>query len=100
MTLIQTLWKVYTPKNQFMFTDCPHDSERNKIMFLLNQKPLDFQWCNVGLCDWSKVQQMYRSYKEHDCLTTYCTGGGASNIVPAVTLLLMTVAGSIFQFVV
>lgn len=87
--------------NKFeIVTDCPHDNERSKIMFFLNQKPLDFNWCNVGLCDWSKVQQMYSSFKQRDCLTTYCTEGSASSIVPVFTIILFAVAGSIFRLVV
>lgn len=79
--------------------ECPHDNERNKIMFFLNQKPLDFNWCNVGLCDFTKVQQMYKSFKERDCLTTYCTDS-ASGRVPAFTLLLVAVVGSVVRSVV
>lgn len=55
--------------------DCPSDVERNKIMFFLNQKPLDFAWCNVGLCNWSEVQRMYSSYS--NCAQTFCTDSGA-----------------------
>lgn len=79
--------------------DCPLDNERNKVLFLLNQKPLYFNWCNIGLCDWTKVRQMYGSFKQHDCLTTYCTGD-APGIVPTFTLLLIAVIGSIIRSVV
>ncbi|KAJ6641584.1 Multiple inositol polyphosphate phosphatase 1 [Pseudolycoriella hygida] len=76
--------------------ECPRDTERNKIMFFLNQKPLHFDWCNVGLCDWSKVQQRYSSFKQTDCLTTYCVSGSGSNIMPGITV---AVTGSLLRYV-
>lgn len=81
----------------FSLLDCPHDNERNKIMFFLNQKPLDFNWCNVGLCDWSKVQQMYGSFKQRDCAASYCTEGSASSIVPVVMVTLVAVSASLLR---
>lgn len=69
-------------------------------MFFLNQKPLDFDWCNVGLCDWSKVQQMYSSFKQRDCLTAHCTEGSAASNVPAFTVIVFAVGGSILLLIV
>lgn len=59
--------------------DCPNDNERNKIMFFLNQKPLDFSWCNVGLCGWSDVKRMYGKFLEQNCDSTFCDATGAAN---------------------
>lgn len=69
--------------------DCPNDNERNKIMFFLNQKPLDFDWCNVGLCNWSDVRHKLAKFESVDCAQTYCdsTGNGSSLKYSLATLL-------------
>lgn len=72
--------------------DCPSDSERNKIMFFMNQKPLDFPWCNVGLCNWSQVKQMYAGFETGSCSSSFCTGrSGAMATVGMVSTTLLLV---------
>lgn len=61
--------------------DCPNDNERTKVMFFLNQKPLDFAECNVGLCDWSKMKQIYSQFMKGDCETSYCQSSGATRLM-------------------
>lgn len=39
--------------------ECQHDAEKNKVLFLLNEKPLEFDWCKSKLCDWSDVEKKY-----------------------------------------
>lgn len=56
--------------------DCPNDVERNKIMFFLNQKPLDLSWCNVGLCNWSEIEKRWGHFAHEDCAQTFCKSGG------------------------
>lgn len=58
--------------------ECPEDVERTKIMFFLNEKPLHFDWCKVGLCNWSDVREMYKRYSRGDCASTYCESRAAS----------------------
>lgn len=58
--------------------ECAQEVERNKIMFFLNEKPLDFGWCKVGLCDWSDVQEKYKTFVNADCRSSYCTNSGHS----------------------
>lgn len=41
-----------------------------KIMFLLNGKPLDIDWCTDGLCDWLKVLRKLKQFS--DCENTFC----------------------------
>ncbi|GAB0089857.1 Multiple inositol polyphosphate phosphatase 1 [Sergentomyia squamirostris] len=60
--------------------DCPESNERQKVMFFLNEKPVAFDWCRVGLCDWKDVQQMYHQYTTTDCSRTFCGGSSANTI--------------------
>lgn len=55
---------------------CPNDEESpQRVKFFLNQKPLEFGWCNNGLCKLSDVVDTYRLYKEVDCERYFCSGG-------------------------
>lgn len=58
--------------------ECPQDVEQTKVMFFLNEKPIDFSWCKVGLCNWSDVKEKYKSYSQGDCASTYCTGSASA----------------------
>lgn len=68
--------------------ECPQEVERNKIMFFLNEKPIDFGWCKVGLCDWSDVEEKYKKYVNADCLNTFCTNSAHSHSFGVEQLLL------------
>lgn len=77
--------------------DCPNEVERNKIMFFQNEKPLYFDWCKVGLCNWSDVQERYKEYTQGNCGEYFCSGSGASNIlasmfVPIAAMILIKLA--------
>lgn len=63
--------------------DCPNDQERTQVMFFLNQRPMDFSFCNVGLCKWSMVKQMYARFDGADCAKTFCKASGAKAKRPA-----------------
>lgn len=69
--------------------DCPNDNERTKIMFFLNQKPLDFSFCNVGLCNWSEMKRMYAHFDGADCARSFCSYSGASSVGISVALLVV-----------
>lgn len=58
--------------------ECPEENERQKVMFFLNEKPLDFSWCKVGLCSWSDVRDMFKRYSHGDCASTYCSNAPLS----------------------
>lgn len=70
--------------------DCPNESEREKVMFFLNEKPLNFEWCKVGLCNWSDVKDHYKEYMQGDCGTTFCTNSAPINYKSIFTSLLIT----------
>lgn len=59
--------------------ECPQEVERNKIMFFLNEKPLEFSWCKVGLCNWSDVKDMYKKYAQGNCNEIFC-GNSADSV--------------------
>lgn len=61
--------------------DCEDANERQKVMFFLNEKPLELEWCRVGLCDWSKVQENYQKYLSGiDCAREFCQQSGSSAV--------------------
>lgn len=79
--------------------DCPNDNERTKVMFFLNQKPMDFAYCNVGLCNWSDVKRIYRRFEGADCALTFCKTSGAEQARPTgVVALLLAALGVIGQY--
>lgn len=53
--------------------DCPNDIESEKVKFFINEEPIDFEWCNNGLCDWSAVKKQYRKYTEVNCDEYFCS---------------------------
>lgn len=71
--------------------DCD-DVEKRKVMFFLNERPLELDWCRVGLCDWSKVEEKYQKYLSGiDCAREYCQQSGV-DAVKGGSLLLAVVA--------
>ncbi|XP_044759287.1 multiple inositol polyphosphate phosphatase 1-like isoform X2 [Coccinella septempunctata] len=64
---------------------------KNKVMFLLNEVPVNFPECSVGLCDWNTVEQKYRSVAEN-CNSDYCEHGAAVNLSAAVPLMIFTMS--------
>lgn len=60
--------------------DCPSDNERNKVMFFLNEKPVDLEWCRVGLCNWSDVKKHYEHFQNANCEQIYCGGSSATSL--------------------
>lgn len=68
--------------------DCPEDIEKQKIMFFLNEKPLDIEWCRVGLCDYKDVLEKYSQYLNADCAQKYC-GESAGNQVTISWVVLL-----------
>lgn len=59
---------------------CTDPREPVKVIFFLNEKALMFDWCKVGLCDWSEVQRRYQRYTEGNCAKLYCGGSGAKRV--------------------
>lgn len=72
---------------------CPNEVEREKIMFFLNEKPLYFDWCKVGLCNLSEIKERYREYTEANCDEYFCSGYNAANSLSTYISVLVTVSG-------
>lgn len=60
--------------------ECANDLKRFKVQFFLNEKPLNFDWCNIGLCDLDQVIDKYRNFLNTDCSNIYCGGSFASSL--------------------
>lgn len=59
--------------------ECRNQAERVKVMFLLNEKPLHFDWCQDGLCNLEDVRKQYNKYTQVDCDEYYCSAFGAAS---------------------
>lgn len=68
--------------------ECPNEVEAEKVMFFLNEKPVHFKWCKVGLCDLSEVKEQYKEYSNVKCLDYYCTSSSAKSIRYSSILLI------------
>lgn len=81
--------------------DCPNDLEREKVKFFLNEEPIDFDWCDEGLCDWSHVKARYREYTEANCDEYFCSDSMKSNentyFIIALVILVSLIIVFIFQ---
>lgn len=42
-----------------------------KIMFLLNQRPLEMSWCPRGLCSWTETKRRFRKTIKN-CKANFC----------------------------
>lgn len=52
---------------------CPNARGRKeKIMFMLNQKPYIFDWCNGPFCEIDAIKQQYAHYVAMNCSAEYC----------------------------
>lgn len=77
--------------------DCPNEVERDKIMFFLNEKPLYFDWCKVGLCNWSDVKDQYKEFSRANCNDYFCGQSAASTTFLSVTLVIAPLITIIFR---
>ncbi|XP_063698995.1 multiple inositol polyphosphate phosphatase 1-like [Culicoides brevitarsis] len=73
--------------------DCPRDAEPNKIMFYLNEKPVNFEWCKVGLCEYSALLRHLKRFQHADCNSFFCGGNGASGLYKNGILLVLGAFG-------
>lgn len=70
---------------------CPNDVEHEKVMFFLNEKPLYFDWCKVGLCNLSEIKERYREYTEANCDEYFCSGINAAQPLTTYALYVLTI---------
>lgn len=74
---------------------CPNAVEQEKVVFYLNEKPLNLDWCQFGLCDLSKVTEQFKYYKNADCSQEFCINAGHlhfsghSIFMPMIVLLIL-----------
>lgn len=69
---------------------CLNEVEREKIMFFLNEKPLYFDWCKVGLCNLSEIKERYKEYTDANCDEYFCGGGNAANSLSTYRISVLT----------
>lgn len=74
---------------------CPNEVQRDKVMFFLNEKPLYFDWCKVGLCDVSEIKERYKEYTDANCDEYFCSGYSAGNSLYTNTMYVLTIPAMI-----
>ncbi|XP_037908687.1 multiple inositol polyphosphate phosphatase 1-like [Hermetia illucens] len=67
-----------------------------KVIFFLNQTPLQLGWCNVGLCNWSDVMRQYEKFFNADCKETFCNLNSSGLIRGSI---LLTIASIVYRFI-
>ncbi|XP_077285576.1 multiple inositol polyphosphate phosphatase 1-like [Arctopsyche grandis] len=55
---------------------CSQD-EKHRVMFFLNERPVEFDDCKVGLCTWEVVQKKYGAASKQ-CNLDFCHENGAT----------------------
>lgn len=83
-------------RSLILYFSCPYDTERHKVQFFLNEKPIEFNWCNVGLCNLSKLVEVYRNFLEADCKQIYC--GGNSGVSVQISAVLVLAVSAVLRF--
>lgn len=64
-----------------------NQGERHRVMLYLNEEPVEFRDCSVGLCNWDTFKN--KLYYSTQCGYDICSGQGA--IVPGKTAILTTI---------
>ncbi|KAJ8956597.1 hypothetical protein NQ314_006683 [Rhamnusium bicolor] len=52
-------------------------AEKHKVMFFLNEIPVELPECSVGLCNWSTIQQKFESLVNNCNVEEFCDGNSA-----------------------
>lgn len=78
---------------------CPNEIESEKVKFFINEEPIEFEWCDVGLCNWSDVKQRYRKYTEANCDEYFCSGLNTTSkfSIFLITLAALTTISFVFK---
>lgn len=61
-----------------VFYKCNDGNERNKVMFYLGEKPVQYDGCHVGLCDWSFLKSEFGELASNCKLDVCWKASGAS----------------------
>ncbi|KAJ8986190.1 hypothetical protein NQ317_005664, partial [Molorchus minor] len=54
--------------------------KKYRVMFFLNEVPVEFPECSVGLCNWSAFQQKFQSISDNCNVEGFCSGNSASSL--------------------
>lgn len=66
-----------------------NDGEKDRVMFFLNEKPVDYPGCAVGLCNWKYLkEQLYETIQ--NCDLEFCDAGSAVRSYLTYPLLLIS----------
>nr|CAI5819599.1 unnamed protein product [Callosobruchus analis] len=66
--------------------------EKFKVMFFLNENPVDFPECSVGLCNWSTVQQKYQDLASTCNVEEFCSERSSSaKVIASIFLLIASI---------
>lgn len=65
-------------------------ADQYKIMFLLNQKPINIDWCQPnGFCNLADVQKALSKFNRDNCSNLFCKPNSSSKIVQLSNLILL-----------
>lgn len=57
---------------------CRNSDSPNKVMFYLQEKPLMFEGCEVGLCDWEYLKNKFSNVLS-ECDPNFCSNENGSS---------------------
>lgn len=72
--------------------NCPNDIETEKVKFFLNEEPIDFDWCDMGVCDLKDFKQQYKIFTEVNCTDYYCSKSASSGSIEVTTITKILIA--------
>lgn len=55
--------------------------EYNRVMFFVNEKRVDYEGCEVGLCSWSYIRNRFLDVLQH-CNLDWCNSAGSIHALP------------------
>lgn len=81
--------------------ECPNEVEPQKVMFFQNEKPLNFNWCEGGLCSLRVVKERYSEFTQVNCDEYLCTGGtplitGGADTLSAYVMVMVSLVAITF----
>lgn len=76
--------------------NCPNQAQVDKMTMFINGRPINFNWCSVGLCDMAKFKENYKEFIENDCSKYYCDMSAGHSINMSISLLSVSIAALFF----
>lgn len=75
-----------------VFYKCNDNNDRNKVMFYLAEKPVRYEGCQVGLCDWEFLKRRFGKLVS-SCKHDVCSdlNGASSSFPDSIAILLVCV---------